>query len=134
MLYIIHKIHRLAEVFEGDKPSFKSNKFVGKTNYKSPEIVVAKKTKKFNAKSNDIWCVGICLFMMINGISPWNKACDKDPAFDMVINGNIIQLLDGWNKLQYVDMDLIALFQSIFKYEQKRCNLDSIKNCAWLQK
>ena len=29
----------------------------------SPEII--KRKKQFDAKKNDVWCLGICLFMMI---------------------------------------------------------------------
>ncbi len=45
---------------------FLSNKYCGKTNYKSPEIVRGKQT--FCAASNDIWALGmyaLCLFMLI---------------------------------------------------------------------
>lgn len=40
--------------------SFESTKYCGKPNYKSPECT---KKKPFDAKKNDIWCVGTCLFM-----------------------------------------------------------------------
>ena len=51
----------LAEYF-GDNSSFQSSKYCGKTNYQSPEITAKKKS--FNAKSNDIFCLGVCLFMV----------------------------------------------------------------------
>ena len=54
----------LAEIFDPKKNSkFLCNKYVGKPNYQSPEIV--SKQKLFSAKKNDIWCMGICLFMLI---------------------------------------------------------------------
>merc|ERR1712154_480879 len=46
-----------------------SSKFCGKRNYKSPEIIMKK--RKFDAKKNDVWCIGICLFMMTTGLAPW---------------------------------------------------------------
>ena len=122
----------MAEVFEGDNPSFSSCKYCGKTGYKSPEII--SKKSKFNAKSNDIWCVGVCLFMMIIGAAPWKKASKKDPCFNWIMNGKIIELLSSWNKLCHVNLELISLFQSFFKYEKQRINLNSIKNCKWLKK
>eukprot|EP01083_Nonionella_stella_P242421 845630_1 len=50
----------LAEQF-GERDGFKSNKYVGKRNYQCPEIV---SQKTFNADSNDVFCLGVCLFMM----------------------------------------------------------------------
>ena len=133
---------RLAEKF--DRESFKTSKYCGKPNYKSPEII--SKKKSFNAKSNDIWCLGICLFMMIVGSNPWTKASVDNPTFNYIVSkpgennkenvneGNgLIQLLVSWNLLQNVNMDLIVLIQSIFKYEEERCDLDEIRNCSWMK-
>ena len=72
--------------------------------------------------------------MMIIGTPPFRQASDKQASFNWIINGKIIQLLGGWNKLQYVNIDLISLFESIFKYENQRCDLVSIKKCKWLTK
>ena len=50
----------LAEVFAKDS-TFQSTKYCGKTVYQSPEITANMKSKRksFNAKANDIWCLGI---------------------------------------------------------------------------
>jgi len=123
----------LAEMFD-ERSSFECNKYCGKTNYKSPEII--SKKKKFNAKSNDIWCLGICLFMMIIGSNPWKKASIKDPSFNYIMNKEnkdaLIELFDSWNRLDYVDGKIVVLFQSIFKYEKDRCGLSEIQRCSWL--
>ena len=120
----------LADYF--DDGDFSTNKYCGKVNYQSPEITANKKS--FNAKSNDIFCLGVCLFMMIIGGSPFNstKICDR--RFRQIINGDLIGLLKKWKCLHYVDNDLLILFQSIFKYEDKRCNLSQIQKCRWLNK
>ena len=90
----------------------------------------------FNAKSNDIWCLGVCLFMMTVGSNPWNMASTTDAAFNYIMNENdknsLIELLYQWNKLDFVDEQIIVLIQSIFKYENKRCDLNDIKQCSWL--
>merc|ERR1712154_577173 len=84
----------LAEIFD-KKSGFQSNKYCGKPNYKSPEI--SEQKKSFNAKSNDIWCLGVCLFMMIIGSSPWKISNDNDGRFSLIIAGNIEQLITSWN-------------------------------------
>lgn len=61
----------LSEIFKNstdDKCCFLSTKNAGKHNYKIPEIIAHKKA--FNARSNDIWCLGIASFMMLIGGSP----------------------------------------------------------------
>ena len=51
----------LSSVFSPNS-TFQSRKFVGKPSYWSPEV---SQRKAFNAKSNDIWCLGVTLFMMV---------------------------------------------------------------------
>ena len=120
----------LAEYF-GDNSDFKASKWCGKENYQSPEITAKKKS--FNAKSNDIFCLGLCLFMMIVGGSPWKKSSMRSVAFRQIINGDLITLLKKWNRLHYVNKNLLQLFRSIFQFEEKRCSLTHIKNCKWLK-
>ena len=106
-----------------------SNKFCGKQSYKSPEIALK---KVFNAQKNDIWCLGICLFMMIIGSAPWSIAMPSDPSFVHMMNGNILWVLNGWKKLSYIDKDIIHLFQLFFKYENQRITMEQLKKCKWL--
>ena len=121
----------LAEYFGENNATFLTSKYCGKPNYQSPEITAKKKS--FNAKSNDIFCLGVCLFMMIVGGSPWTKSSMRSLAFRQIINGDMITLLKKWNRLHYVNKDLLQLLQSIFKFEEDRCNLTQIKNCKWLK-
>jgi len=106
-----------------------SNKFCGKANYKSPEVIDEK--RPFDPKKNDIWCLGVSLFMMIIGVHPWAKAIASDPTFVRMINGDIFSVLKEGNKLRYINRDLIELFAAFFKYEQKRMNMANIKKCRW---
>ncbi len=57
----------------------KSSKFVGKTNYKSPEVT--SQQRPFDPFANDIWCVGVCFFMMIIGYGPFERNELNDNAF-----------------------------------------------------
>ena len=120
----------LAEYF-GDNSNFQASKWCGKENYQSPEITAKKKL--FNAKSNDVFCLGLCLFMIIVGGSPWKKSSMRSAAFRQIISGDLITLLKKWDRLHYVNKDLLKLFQSIFKLEEERCSLSDIKNCRWLK-
>lgn len=120
----------VSEIFERDC-DFQSSKWCGKTNYKSPEI---HKKERFCAKSNDIWCVGICLFMLLIGGSPWFKATESDDRFIQFMKPNGFQnVLTKWDKLKYVNDDLIDLLEMMLKSEGKRATVNQIKKSPFLQ-
>ena len=110
---------------------FISNKFVGKSNYQSPEITNTK--QNFDAKANDIFCVGVCLFMAIIGGSPFKTTNKNDKYFKKILNGQLFDLLKQWKKEHYVNHDLIELFESIFQFEDNRSTIEQIKKCKWLR-
>jgi len=119
----------LAETF--DNTQCHSSKHCGKRSYKSPEVV--NKNKLFDAKKNDIWCVGVCLFMMVFGCRPFVDATMSDAAFQWIMSGKTEELLAAWDKAHYVvDSSLIDLIQNIFKYEIDRMSLKSMKNHPWI--
>eukprot|EP01084_Bolivina_argentea_P073937 134133_1 len=108
-----------------------SSKYCGKAAYISPEVV--HKAKLFDAKKNDIFGIGVCLFMLITGNVPWNTASTDDHRFVEILNGNLMQLLRRWNKEDYVNDDLLELFNAFFQYESNRISIQQIKQCSWLQ-
>jgi len=121
----------LAEMsnFDDDESHKKSTKYCGKSNYQSPECTAK---KPFNAKSNDIWCVGVCLFMMLIGGNMVKRASMKDKAFRQIITGNIDKLLTKWKRIKYVDPEIIDLLNKIFVPEEKRIDIQGIKEHSWL--
>jgi len=108
---------------------FQSSKFCGKRIYQSPELV---QQKEFNAVCNDIWCAGVCLFMMVSGSAPWAVADESDTAYKLIMSGEIKYLLQHWQKTAYFDENLLDLMMSIFQPESKRISLADIKNHPWL--
>merc|ERR1712129_470711 len=110
----------LAHYFGRNANNFGSEKHCGKMRYKSPEIV---SKKRFCAKSNDIWCLGVCLFMMVVGVCPWESATASDPRFVMIRDGRMMELLKLWGKVRYVDEQLVDLLSKIFQPEKKRATL-----------
>lgn len=107
-------------------------KKIGKTNYQSPEIGAKKKI--FDAKSNDIWCVGVCLFKMVLGCEPWISARKGDKYFDLIMDGKLRKLLRVWNKDSIVDNDLLKLLNGFFRYEYDRITIEEIKKYPWFKK
>eukprot|EP01084_Bolivina_argentea_P007324 13760_1 len=106
------------------KYNFVSKKWCGKTAYKSPEVY--NKQNKFLADMNDIWCIGICYFMLLTGGNPWCFAHESDKAFVYAKNNSVEQLLKCWN-IDYVNKHSIFLLESIFQCENERISLSDIK-------
>jgi len=108
---------------------FMSSKYCGKRQYRSPEVVERK--KPFDAAKNDIFSLGVCLFMMISGGNPWNAASKNDQCFMEIVNGNLSPLLTAWKKEKYVNEDLMELFDGFFQFEADRIDIDGIKKSSW---
>eukprot|EP01084_Bolivina_argentea_P249857 418433_1 len=74
----------VAEVFcsknEYNEIDFQCNKYVGKTQYKAPEVY--KKKEIFDAKGADCWSLSVVFFIMIIGCPPWLKPSKSDIAFN----------------------------------------------------
>merc|ERR1719361_1184087 len=102
-----------------------SRKYCGKQRYKSPEVINEKHA--FDAKANDIHCLGICLFMLVTGGGPWETAHPLDKNFIYVKKNSIFQMLNAWNILHYTDRKTICLFDAILCSEKKRANILQIK-------
>jgi len=129
----------LAECFaaadqKAEETDFRTKKFCGKQTYQSPEISnFYGGTGLFDAAKNDIWCLGVSLFMLITGSAPFESSAEEDPYFQLIINGKMKVLLESWGKSHYVNEPLLALFRAVFKYEADRASIADIKNSKWLR-
>ena len=123
-----------AECFENND-NYDCDKYVGKTRFVSPELFIAMKKKcgKFNAKSNDIWSLAVCLFIICIGWNPYNNPTDIDYQFRLINNGKVEQLLMMMDKEQYVTSEILDLLQKMFKKESERICLSEIKDHSFLR-
>lgn len=121
----------LAETFDvKTNPNFLSSKFVGKTNYKSPEIY---QKKQFDARAADTWSLGVCLFALLMGSMPFNKPSKNDATFQWIISGHILELIQEWNKVHYVNQHHVNILYKIFQKENKRINIKTLVTDPWFQ-
>eukprot|EP01083_Nonionella_stella_P187567 689477_1 len=123
----------LSEYFDATmNPCFLCTKFVGKQRYKAPEVYAKKGT--FCANKADVWSMGICLFMMAVGAPPFDKPIDEDIAFKYVKLGKINDLLQSWNRLNYVTANLLDLLTNMLCADpQKRITIDGIMKHPWIK-
>uniref|UniRef100_A0A7S0TCL4 Protein kinase domain-containing protein n=1 Tax=Elphidium margaritaceum TaxID=933848 RepID=A0A7S0TCL4_9EUKA len=117
----------LAEYFSTD--NFSTRKNCGKQNYKSPECL--KGRDLFDAKKNDIFCLGVSLFMMMVGAPPWSMADESDALYTYMTNGLMKDVLVQWNKSARMDDHFIDLEERIFAPEARRISLSEIRNHAF---
>ena len=89
--------------------------------------------RNFDAKKNDIWCVGVTLFMMLTGTAPWKIAKESDESYKCMTNGFMKGLLKSWDLTNYVDEVALDLFEGIFEGEMNRIDIRTIKAHPWLR-
>merc|ERR1712129_187792 len=91
------------------------------------------RSRGFDAQANDIWTIGVCLFMLVTGGSPYVNPCASDASFDAILNGRTSQLLVHWKKMDYVNENILQIFGHIFQFEGRRADITLIKKSKWLQ-
>lgn len=122
----------LAQCFDAQQnPNFLSSKFVGKTNYKSPEIYA--KRPNFDARASDVWSLGVCLFTMGLGSMPFNKPSLSDPSFKWMISGHLAKVVGHWKKAHLVCAHQMDMVQRVFQPEETRIGTRGLMAHPWLQ-
>eukprot|EP01084_Bolivina_argentea_P037927 70131_1 len=113
-----------------NNPECRSNKHCGKRQYKSPEVHDVH--RRFDGKKNDIWGIGVILFILSCGCPPWNAARVTDDVFVLMMSGRIVDVLMAWDLSAYIDLSLIDLLQSIFEYEEDRISVSQMNQHRYL--
>ena len=71
--------------------------------------------------------------MMVLGTSLFHKASPDDAAFKEIMESRIIELIDHWNRIDYITIDIVSLLLKILKYEKQRCSIDDILSHFWMK-
>eukprot|EP01084_Bolivina_argentea_P020208 37595_1 len=100
----------VAEVFyktnASNKIDFGCEKFVGKTQYKAPEVY---NKERFDAKCADCWSLGVVFFMMVIGCPPFLKPWMNDVTFSLIMDGHLGEVIIGWNKCKIITPNIFNL-------------------------
>mmetsp|Transcript_8887 Transcript_8887/g.13725 ORF Transcript_8887/g.13725 Transcript_8887/m.13725 type:complete len:418 (+) Transcript_8887:149-1402(+) len=123
----------LAQVFDSKiNPNFGCSKFVGKTKYKAPEVY--SKTGSFDARSADVWSLGVCLFAMVLGSMPFRKPSqEKDQCFQIVMNGHLPLLIQQWQKSHLINALQLDVLLKIFRPQNQRITIHQLLMHPWFQ-
>jgi len=114
----------LAKKFTSD--ACMSTKYCGKEQYSSPEVIDG--CGSFDAKANDIHCLGVCAFMLVTGGPPWARAHLSDDNYVFTKQKSIARMLKLWKIGHYAEPYMIHLFNSVFRTEKMgRANIGEIQ-------
>ena len=101
----------------------------GKLRYMSPEVFSC---IQFDGVLSDVWSVGVCLFVMLVKVFPWNIPHSSDPLFVMICSGRLNDVMKGWGK-QLLSDGLCDLFAHIFCPEERRHSIAQLLESDWLK-
>merc|ERR1719285_964370 len=109
------------EYKEGNFRAEKSR--IGKKTYMSPECGDG---YYYDGRLNDLWAVGVSLWMSLIGSPPWDRASivDKRYCFIMRGGGGINSLLQRWGRTFLCPDSAVDLLSKIFRPEKDRITVD----------
>jgi len=110
---------------------------VGKRGYMSPETLRGHRAE-YDARANDIWCLGVMLFMMLVGAPPFPEARfarrgGRRGTFDYIMGGHMVAVLKQWRRLPLVTDEAISLLQAIFRVESRRISMSDLLAHPFMQ-
>ena len=122
-----------SQKFDGKNGNFVLHKRSRSPIYSSPDVRLAS-TKGFNGIKNDIFSLGVLLFVITIGDFPFESATYSDEKYKFIIKGRFSQYWEFFNYINISDefKDLINNLISI--NPSKRLTIDEILKHPWLVK
>ena len=119
-----------SQIFDGEKGDYILHKFAGSNIYCAPETKKAY-TKGFDAIKNDIFSLGVFLYVLVIGKFPFENAHFSDKNYKYFINKDYDKF---WKKCKInLSSEFKDLINHIFCYEpDKRLSILEIKNHQWM--
>lgn len=109
---------------------------VGTVSYMAPEVL---RKEEYNCKEADLFSAAVCLFYMLVGHLPFNKASPHDRYYKRVVSGNYEKFWESHEKkLKATGNGLSNSFKDLFikmvNFESdKRLTLDEVKTHEWFK-
>lgn len=101
----------------------------GKVAYMSPEIFEG---LQCDPKKSDVFSLGVCIFLLLTGVLPYNVPSSCDPCFRCVNNFDIVRLLDAWNLREKVSFQAADLLNNMLCKEEDRFTITEVLAHPWL--
>ena len=114
---------------EKNEKKGKLNTFLGTPNYAAPELHLK---IPYYGKSNDIFSLGVTLFVIVTGTLPFKIPLPNDPLYQFIFKNDYISF---WIKRKLnLSQSFMELFESLvaFDYSQ-RPSISEIRNSNWMK-
>ena len=113
----------------GIESNSKLENFLGTPNFAAPELHLR---RSYYGKSEDIFSLGVTLFVLVTGRLPFKLAVPNDSLYQYIVRGDYIEF---WkNQLLDVSPSFMELFDNMvaFDYSQ-RPSISEIRQSAWMK-
>jgi len=107
----------------------------GKLGYMAPEIYSENAHlvgSGFDPRKADVFSAGVCLFMMLVGLAPWERPSQNDQRFQLCMEGRIKDLLVLWRRDDVPALALDLLGHMLCPYD-KRYSIEDVLAHPWLR-
>ena len=107
----------------------KLNSFLGTPNYAAPELHLK---RPYYGKSEDIFSLGVTLFVLVTGGLPFKMALPNDSLYQHIIKSDYIEY---WRKrMVNVSPSFMELFDNLVAYDySQRPSISEIRESAWMK-
>ena len=105
------------------------NLFLGTPNYSSPEMHLK---RPYYGKSEDIFSLGVTLFVLVTGYLPFKLAIPDDSLYQYIMKGDYIEF---WkNRNINVSPSFMELFDNMIAFDYfQRPSISEIRESAWMK-
>lgn len=100
----------------------------GSLPYMAPEIIYC---DGYYADITDVWSIGILLFVLLTGETPWELPHEDDLTFRSFIKGQGKISQGSWLKIDLVQLNLLR--KILQPDPEKRASLSTLRNHIWYQ-
>ena len=102
----------------------------GTPNYAAPELLLR---QPYYGKSNDIFSLGVTLFVLVTGILPFKLALPNDIFYQYIANGDYIEF---WKRKSFLNLSpsFMQLFNSMIAFDfTQRPSISEIRQSNWMK-
>lgn len=122
-----------SQLFEGNNGDFTLHKFAGSNIYCAPETRKAY-TRGFDAIKNDIFSLGVLLFVITIGDFPFINASFSDEKYKFIIKKNYERFWEFFNNIEISDEFKDLINNLIGLNPSQRFTIDQILEHPWIKK
>ena len=104
--------------------------FPGTPNYAAPELLLR---QPYYGKSDDIFSLGVTLFVLVTGIFPFKLALPNDIFYQYIANGDYIGF---WKRKSFLNLSpsFMQLFNSMIAFDfTQRPSISEIRQSNWMK-